>query len=334
MRAALALALALSMSLSLSTRVAGADPRSDKLFDEGRNLLDKGQAQEACDKFTQAIQIDPTAAGTMLNLGLCNEQLKKYATALYWFRKAQNAAAEAHPRLPQHEQVAKEHTANLAQKVATISITFEGGEPPAGTRVKIDHVDVKPEEYNHAEVDPGHHVLDAGAPNMKNVHEEFDVSDQPGPGAPQVVAFVRGENTITIDRGLKRRRAALYTAIGGGVILVADGIVAMYAYHEYHGFFPFFGDDGNCDKDPTGCKDPTGPKAKTALGDPAATKQTQDATRLASHWGTGLFIAGAVAVGVASALYFTAPQAEKLDQTVFVPVVTPDGGGFAITGRF
>ncbi|MGE5186287.1 MAG: tetratricopeptide repeat protein [Acidobacteriota bacterium] len=321
-------------------QLAAADPRSDKLFDEGRALLDKHDAQGACAKFTQAIEIDPTAAGTMLNLGLCNEELKKYATALYWFRKAQTAAAEAHPRLPQHEQVAKDHTAALAQKVATISITFAGGEPPAGARVKIDHVDVKPEDYNHAEVDPGHHVLDAGAPHMKNVHEEFDVEDKPGAGPPQMIEFVQGENTITIDRGRTRRRAAIYTAIGGGALLVADGIVALYAYHSYHG--AFFPNDANCDTNPSNldpapskhCANTTGPVAKTALGDPAAVKRTTDARNLASTWGTGLFIAGAVAVGVASVLYFTAPQAEKLDQTVFVPVLSPDGGGFAIMRRF
>ncbi len=333
-------ALVIACSALALARVAAADPRSDKLFDEGRALLDKHDAQGACDKFTQAIQIDPTAAGTMLNLGLCNEELKKYATALYWFRKAQTAAAEAHPRLPQHEQVAKEHTAALAQKVATISITFEGGEPPAGAKVKIDSRDVLPEDYNHAEVDPGHHVLVAGAPHLKNVHKEFDVEDKPGAGPPQMVQLVQGENTITIDRGRTRRRAAIYTAIGAGALLVADAVVALDAYHSYHG--AFFPNDTNCDTNPSNmdtdpakhCANTTGPVAQTALGNKAAVKQTSDARHLASTWGTGLFIAGAVAVGVASALYFTAPQAEKIDQTVFVPVVSPDGGGFAIMRRF
>lgn len=324
--------LALAVALVLGAQAASADPRSDKLFDEGRALLDKGQAQQACDKFTQAIQIDPTAAGTMLNLGLCNEQLKKYATALHWFRKAQTAAAEAHPRLPQHEQVAKDHTAALAQKVATISITFDGGEPPPGTRVKIDRDDIQATEYNHVEVDPGHHVLDAGAPKMKNVHIPFDVEDKPGAGPPQMISFVAGENAVIVDAGRTKRHVAYYTAAAGGALLLADAVVGLYAYHEYHG--AFFANDSGCDKDPTGCKDPSGPVAQTALGVKSAIKQTSDAQHVAGTWGTGLFIAGALAIAAATTLYLTAPEPEKIEQTVFVPVVSPDGGGLAVVGRF
>jgi hypothetical protein len=33
-------------------------------------------------------------------------------------------------------------------------------------------------------------------------------------------------------------------------------------------------------------------------------------------------------------LYLTAPQKERIDRTVFVPTVTPDGMGVAASGRF
>src|SRR3954471_24423933 len=79
--------------------------QADKLFAEGRELLTvKNDAKGACEKFEAAIQLDPTATGTMLNLGLCYETLGKYAKSLYWFRKAQAAAAEA--RLAEYKDAA------------------------------------------------------------------------------------------------------------------------------------------------------------------------------------------------------------------------------------
>jgi hypothetical protein len=310
------------IALALATRVAAADPQSDKLFDEGRQLLDQGKAVEACEKFDKAIQIDPTAAGTMLNLGLCNEKLEKYATALYWFRKAQTAAAEARPRLPQHEQVAKQHTVDLAEKVATIVIAFSGGEAPSGAKLKIDQREVNPADYNHAEVDPGHHVLDAGAHGMKNVHQEFDIQGKGG--QTLTVSFVQGSNAIVIDNGRGRRRAAIYTAIGGGALWVVDGILALHWRSVYN-------DNKNDAMNGVGgggtsCSNVTDPN--TALGRACGARD-------AAHvWGSGLFIAGAVAIAGASVLYFTAPQPEKIDQTVWTPTVDRHGIGVAVSGRF
>src|SRR5262245_38878261 len=76
---------------------SGKQKRADELFEEGRKLLNAEDPAGACEKFNEAIKLDPDAPGTMLNLGLCNEKLQKYRTALYWFRKAQARAAEAKP---------------------------------------------------------------------------------------------------------------------------------------------------------------------------------------------------------------------------------------------
>lgn len=319
----------LAIAILLAGGIAHADPQSDQLFDEGRKLLDAGDAKGACDKFDKAIQIDPTAAGTMLNLGLCNEKLGKYATALHWFRKAQTAAAEATPRLTQHEQVAKDHTVTLAGKVATIAITFSSGEAPPDTKVKIDHADVAKEDYGRAEVDPGHHVLDAAAPNMVNVHQEFDVADKPGAGPTLAVAFVSGSNTITIDRGATRRKIAYGMGIGG---LVLMGVAVIYGEHEKKLYCDnvIGGDACGCDNTPPPCS-PTG--VGTLKGNNASV--VNDGPLHNAHvYGTGIFVAGVAAVGGAIVLYVTAPHVEKIDQTVFIPTLTRDSAGFALSGRF
>jgi hypothetical protein len=285
---------------------------ADEYFEQGRKALADGNAESACDLFTKAIRLDPTAAGTMLNLGLCNEKLGKSKTALYWFRKAQARAIEK--QLPDHERAAHEHMTTLTKKVRTIKLAF-GGPVPANTRVKLDGEEVRREEYDHAEIDDQppapaqHHVIEAVAPGMKLYRTEFDLpAATPGEEPPAAfgvnVELVPGENIIVVDRGAGRRHAALYLTIGGGVLWGATGVVAYLAKTNY--------DDNK-------------------VSNPGTANKWVDRAEI---WGTGLFIAGGVAISTAAILYFTAPQKERIEQTVFVPTVSPDGFGFAATGRF
>jgi len=314
----------------LFSTIAYADPQSDQLFDEGRKLLDSGDNQGACDKFQKAIAIDPTAAGTMLNLGICNENLHKYATALYWFRRAGNYAGEGGAK--PYEKVAGEHKSVLVSKVTTTQVQFSTGEPPAGTKVKLDHKDVAREDYGHLEIDPGHHVIEASSPGMKNFHKEIDIADKPGDTDPVKIEFVAGSNAIVIDRGKTRRRAAIATAIGGAVVM---GFSVAYGFYE-RGKYCDYVDGGPCNN-------MGGPNHDGMNNNSAVLKSPQTPERAAiangymdnaSNWGTGIFIGGAVLVAGAAVIYFTAPQPEKLDQTVFVPTIDRNGGGFAFTGRF
>src|SRR3569623_598117 len=57
-------------------------------FEAGRALMEQQQYGEAGAKFEESIRIDPDAPGTMLNLGLCNDELAHHAPSLKWVRKA------------------------------------------------------------------------------------------------------------------------------------------------------------------------------------------------------------------------------------------------------
>jgi tetratricopeptide (TPR) repeat protein len=293
--------------------------RADVLFAEGRKLIDAHDDVAACAKFNEAIKLDPDAAGTMLNLGLCNEHQKKFASALYWFRKAQARAHET--QLPEYETAAGDHTKDLAGQVATVKVALAGA-PPPDLRVKIDGSDLKFDDFNHAEVDPGHHVLDAGAPGYKSVHQEFDVTGRGGQTLD--IQLVQGDNSVIIDRGAQRRKIAIYTAVGGGVLLVASGVVSIWAKTHY-------------DK----CVDGGQPTPAAAACMSAGVTTDGEARNYANHYqemaryvATPLFAGGAVAVGIATYLYLSAPQRERVDRTVFVPSVGPDNVGFAAVGRF
>ena len=292
---------------------APASPEQQKqandLFEAGRDKLKNGQTEEACKMFGQAILLDPGAPGVMLNLGLCNEKLGKFKTALYWFRKAEHRATEVNPPLPDHEKAAKEHAAVLAGEVAHVSIAFEGNEPP-GAIVKIDGDPVAPDDYRSVEIDTGHHVLSAGAPGMRIVRREFDVEGHGGETLR--LEFVPGDNATYVDRGKARRTYGLAIGIGGIAALTTGSVwvgIERSLYFKYR-------------------------DAALTKGDPYALQRTNDAIHAARWYCTPLIVGGLLATAAGAYLYFGAPSRERVEQTVFVPTVSPEGIGFAASGSF
>ena len=299
---------------------------ADRLFEEGRQLL-ADHPDQACDKFNQAIKLDPDAPGVLLNLGLCNEKLGKYKTALYWFRKAQVRSTESNLR--EYAKAASVHTTKLTTQVSRVNIQFT--EPPApDTKVKIDGELIAADDYTHAEVDPGHHALDAGAPGKKIVHQEFDVKPTAEGQQGETItlppiALVVGENSVIVDRGKFRRKMAWGLAIGGGVLMAASGVVAWREKNTYCNQFMTDPDtkQSYCDGVPEHLLSAAGSRQKA-----------NDAYNITAYVATPMFVVGAAAVGVGIALYFTAPAKERIDRTVMVPVVAPDQVGWAVSGSF
>lgn len=306
--------LAVWLAAIAATSTASAQPiapsneldKASQLFAQGRQLLvEQDDAAGACAKFREAIDYDPNGDGIMLNLGLCNELLGKYKTALYWFRRAQTRASESNA--PDDERAAREHTTALASKVATVAIAITGTD--ARAEVRIDGEVIKPEDFPRVEVDPGHHALDAGAPGMRTVHQEFDVEGRGG--QTLAIELVPGDNRVVVDPGRPRKRIAIGVACGGGALWVAAGGYSLYEKSKY---------------------DATATAA--AMGDKAALAETRRASDRAATYGTGLFVAGSLVIAGAAVIYLTAPSRQVIDRTVLVPVVDRDGVGVAASGRF
>jgi len=292
-RHAIALAIAVAAPAAADTTDRA---RAGELFDDGRKLMASGDAAGACGRFTEAIQLEPQAAGIMLNLGLCNEAVGKYKTALEWFRKAQVRATETDPPLPGAEKEAREHAAHLVGMVATLRIVA-----PAGASVSIDGEPVRRDDLARVEIDPGHHAIDATAPGKPAVHQEVDVSGKGGDTVTLAFDSEGGEHQTVVDE--HRRNIAMYTAVGGGTLLVASLGLTLYEKHVYNTH-----------------------ETAAQAGDPAALAKTRDASATARDFGSSLAIAGLLAGGVAAYFYFTSTT------TAVVPAVTPTSVGIA--GRF
>lgn len=285
----------------LGTRVALAQPDDSPeepppaavMFMEGRALLEGGKAAEACAKFEQSFQLDSTAAGTMLNLGLCNEQLGKLATALKWFRRAANRATEGN--LTDTESAAKEKTSALATRVATLKLAVSA---PAGRTVMLDGSKLDEVELGRLELDAGTHVLELTAPNAPPVKREVTLVD----GTPTTVELVtavppKPKRYELVDRGADTRRLSYLVGATGAALVVGSAAIGFFGKRAY--------DNGESPKD-------------------------WDATKnWVRYGGTSMFLVGAGALTVATVIRLRAPGKERRE--IVAPIVTPRhvGLGFA-----
>jgi hypothetical protein len=185
-----------------------AQPAADR-FAEGRALLAQGRAAEACGKFEAALKLEPDAAGVLLNLGLCNAQQRKLASALRWFRKAEASGD------PDVEAAAKQQVTTLSSLVPRIRI-----DAPVGAAVTIDGAAVDPAHV--LEIDAGHHVatLDGGPPQPFDVHESANadviVLRRPEPPPPS------------------HRTAWIVGGLGAGLV-VGSAVVGLVGKSQFDG---------------------------------------------------------------------------------------------------
>jgi tetratricopeptide (TPR) repeat protein len=140
------------------------------IFVEGRRLMGAGRPAEACEKFALAYKKDPGAIGTLLNLGLCNEQTGKLATAADWFRKAEKKAVEL--KIGEAQTQAKQRLEGIAGKIPKVKI--EISPPSPKSIVKLDGTAVT--AVGQLEVDPGRHTIEVVAPGKKPATTTFEIA--------------------------------------------------------------------------------------------------------------------------------------------------------------
>jgi len=275
--------------------------KANAIFLEGRELLTSKQTKAACEKFEESIALDPTAPGVMLNLGLCYEMLEQYATSLYWFRKAQVAAAEAH--LPAYEDEAKRHTLSLAAKVSVVKLTV-----PEGAEVLIDGKLIAPTDYARVEVDRGTHSLEARADGKQTYRHELvvDAADAGTIKIPELAGAGGGGGQNVVvgpgpDTGAPSTlgRTVMAATFGGAglVLCIASPLWARHTKNAY---------------------DEAVANGEMPSYSSARTKQ---------HIATGMFIAGLGAIGLGTYLYLTMPSG-----TTVAPVVDAQQVGVVISG--
>lgn len=283
------------------TSVAGAQPApppdqespADAAFREGREFLEQGKADEACERFEASFKLVPDTPATMLNLGACNEARYRTATALRWYRRAQARGSETGQE--NFEAAAKAKTQTLAVRVPTVRIVVVDAPPNAvltmnGTRM----ADI---ELSRVEVDPGRYVFELAVPGRTSTRLEVLIAD----GERKDVRLVAPKTVRTfevVDPGAKQRLRG-YIVGGTGLALLGGSLaLALVAQHEANG-----------------------------SEHPVVQERWRDRAR---YGGSAMFIVGGLATAYGAYQYFKAPGRRRVEKSVVMPVVGPKHVGVTV----
>lgn len=283
--------------------------RADKLFEEGKAMLDKNLAG-ACEKFEESLLFNAQAIGTLLNVALCDEKLGRYASAVAKFTEARDRAKEQ--GMDVHRKVAEEHIHALADKVPHVTLKFSVPPLPQ-TLIVIDEKLVPFDAIANHPVDPGAHDIVVSAPGHLAYKAHFELTG----GESKNLSIPPLKKSITVQSS--RRSIGKITAVTG-IAAVGTGIIlGMVAKRKFDSA------TDNCNRI---LKD----MDKVWQCDPTGYADTRSARTLGTV-GTVVGGIGLLAVGVGTYLWLRSPNGGEQRVSV-LPHVGPDGAGIAAVGRF
>jgi tetratricopeptide (TPR) repeat protein len=115
---------------------------AERRFVKAEALRAAGKIAEACAAFEDSNRIEPSA-GTLINIGLCKEQLGKVASALDAFRRAL-----ARVKDPKKKAIALQQVAALESRVSYLTIVVAQGSRVAGLVISRDGIPIVPADYD------------------------------------------------------------------------------------------------------------------------------------------------------------------------------------------
>jgi len=155
-----------------ASRVATADPAAEKLFQDGRAALAAGQLDAACDDFRRSEELE-ARAGTLLNLGDCEERRKHVATAWAAFVDAKVVAERARDATAAKE--ADRRAKVLAPRLPYLLVAVTRTE---GLELQRDGVAVPEAAWDHeVPVDPKAFELTATAPHHAKWSQQVTIAE-------------------------------------------------------------------------------------------------------------------------------------------------------------
>jgi hypothetical protein len=150
---------------------------AERLFEEARVLLSKGQNDEACARFEESEKVEP-AVGTLLNLAECADRKGKTATA--WQRYRQAATLAARRGDADREALALRKKDVVEQRLSRVVLRPPATPLPASATVSRDGDVVPATELGGAvAVDPGEHRVTLEAPGFRPWSQSITVGSGP-----------------------------------------------------------------------------------------------------------------------------------------------------------
>jgi hypothetical protein len=158
--ASIAVAQPASAQPSSETQASAED-----LFQRGKQRFAAKDYTAACALYAESYRLD-AAGGTLQNLGLCYEELGKWASAHASFEELRALSRAAAPPRLDRVRLAEEHIQKLTPKLSRVIIVV--AEAPPGLVVRLDGTARGPISWaDGIVVDPGIHAVDASAPDRR-----------------------------------------------------------------------------------------------------------------------------------------------------------------------
>lgn len=168
--------LLVALALVAAPRSGRAQPSTgaaaaEALFDDGRELMKRGDLAHACPKLAESQRLDP-APGTALALGACWERAGRVASAHAAFRSAVQLATDE--RDADRAAAASERLATLTPRLPRAQLVLASGDAQRpGLVATCDDAPVPAPIDAPWPVDPGDRVVEVQAPGKQPVRVAF-----------------------------------------------------------------------------------------------------------------------------------------------------------------
>jgi len=319
-RRAIALAVLVALAFDAAPSLAADPPRAttaERNFEDGRDAATRGDYQLACNLFRQSYALDP-AAGTLINLGDCEEHLGHPEAALAYYERAFASLSVTDDRLP----LVRSRIDGVERRSSRLALRIADGAPP-DSQVTLDGQPVEAVRLSSSVlVSPGTHVIVVTAVGYRGsrqrvaTHEGEARTIRLWPGPPLQVA---APGDIPSDEAIQARDARRATLRAAGYAIGALGVASVWV-GSVTGLFAIDRAairSSHCDARDV-C-DPTGYDA-ARTGKTVATVSTITLT------------AGAAAIG--GGLYLVLSNAGRAPRTAFDVAPSPGGGALRLVRTF
>jgi hypothetical protein len=331
------------MCVALLPSLAYADEASaETLFQEGLAAMKRNDYVVACEAFAQSNKAD-ASPGTQINLAVCYEKQKKWASAWTWYRSAVGLAQQRTQK--EREQLAEDSANRLKAQLHYVIISVK--EPLTDMVVKRDGAEVTiavaGKEVPLA-IDPGEHSIEVSArakkPHFQKIVMEDNnktdrieipklvdapVDDKSGGGAGRGTGNDYRPPVIISNDGSTQRTIGI--VVGGAGILAGLAGVGLFILAK--------NEESERDelRDKANGTQPGEQQNAFNRSADSHAKAADNNQLIAIILGAG----AVVLVGVGAVLYFTAPKAqEKAAKARLLPhpLLGPNYGGLGLTGTF
>jgi hypothetical protein len=176
------LLIPLGLSAGLTCRVAAAQAPADPvataaaLFDEAKEMMDKGNNADACPKLAESQALDPQV-GTMLNLAACYESVNKFASACAVWREA--AVAAARKMRPDREELARQRAEGTCPRAPQVTVQIAEQPERDRLQVTLNGAPVPMERWGlPTPIDPGDYEIRVTSEGTEPWTRTFRVAEQ------------------------------------------------------------------------------------------------------------------------------------------------------------